>query len=1158
MAIQSDDLVILRSAVMADVPEGGGGATGTPVVDGVSNNIFPDISDDNRAGGAFHLRKVFGKVNTDDQDMLLGSGFVVLDPPEDPAVDVTLFETDGWFDERTAAEALVESTMVKGPRLLCRVQDTHYAGVSVLQLYNVAPASSFPAAGDSIVLKNPSGAEVKVRALSVDIERNVIVTDVGGQFAVNIATCELNKPLLFDILGAPVQRAAPSASSAATVFSTAPAVGARFHGVKPLASAITLGPTPIREVTVSGGIFSQLVPASTVPTPVVDVYPLNQRPTLSRTAAAPLTFSTAAVALGPNTVLQLPTAVKPGSLTMTHGATAFTTNNAGDVLQGSTVVGSVDWSGRVLTMSGTAPNYGSATNAITYEPATVTGATAHSIAHVVTDANQSTALVVALEPPPAPGSLTLSYMAQGRWYDLAEDGSGKLAGSDSSYGAGTLSFVTGSLAASLGALPDIDSAVILTWGEADSARAATGLPTRAHVRVTLPERHLPGTLSAAWSRGATNYTASLSAAGVVTGPAQFGAVERQDDDTEVFAFSPDTLPDGDITFTYQSLASVGGFTNDGGGAYTLTGAPIAPGSLRFKVVGTDATASGGPVARTFDAYSRGSEVYIGSTLIGTVNNSTGAVSLNGVASITQFRWVQARFGRPQTGVYTGASYFTTEYVKRIEEVLEFALDVDGVLAFAYQPGSGAIAETLDVTPAWRMDLDPPEGLDLVTTDMAFVWAGVVHFARSGVVYRGWNQSNGAATAVGAASTDGLVTLGNSAPGASNATTWHNAAHDARGALDVLGGVFRVPVAPIQAGLFQLQAGAETASANSGGILSGDFLGIVDSLRGIVRWVVADLSSTLGTGTPVRADEVTYNAVYLQYVPLDADLLGVDTSGLPADGKVPIYRAGGHVLVHHTDTLALPNPAVRDNAYSLGRTRVASVVVRDAVGTRLPGTLYQVDRNLGTVTIPTASDLSTYAQPLSVEHRVQDELQVISADISGKLVLAGALSHDYPLGSFVSSKLRQGDKFARVFGYADRTTWQGSWAATFAGSDIGAASFNSIDHPITTTNRGAITERWAAIFINSTEVRIVGEHVGQVIASASIASVIEAINPQTSVPFWSIPAAGWGGGFPVGGVLLWETQAAGAPTWIARSVQPGGTEVLDDSATFAYIANVDTP
>lgn len=1158
MPIQSDDLGIFKSAVMADVPEGGGGLTGTAVVDGLSNDIFPDVSDDNRAGGAFHLRKVGGKVNTDDQDMLLGSGWLVLKPPTDPAVDVTMFETDGWFDERTEAVKLVESTMVKGPRLLCRIQDTHYAGVSLLQLYNVAPATSFPSAGDSIVARNPSGEEFKVRVLRVTYS-TAVVFDVSGQYTVNLATCELGRPLPFDILGAPVARTPPSASTTATVFSTAPATGARFHGYKPLQTAVTLGAEPIREVQVSGGIFSQLVPASTVPTPVVDVYPLVQRPTISRTAATPLTISTTGVTLTDNTVLQLPTAVEPGSLSMSHGATAFTSNNAGQILQGTTVVGALDWTARTITMLGSAPNYGVATNAITYKPATVTGATSHSMAHVVTDANQSLALVAALEPPPAPGTLTLSYMAQGRWYDLAEDGTGKLAGSDSSYGAGTLSFVTGSVAASMGALPDIGSAVILTWGEADSARSATGLPTRARVTVTLPERHLPGTLTAAWSRGVTNYTASVSATGVVTGPAQFGLVELQPDDSEVFTFSPDTLPDGDVTFSYESLASVGGFSGGGGGSYTLTGAPLAPGSLHFKIVGNDPAASGGALARTFDAYSKGSEVFIGSTLIGTINNTTGALVLNGAATITQWRWVSVRFGRPQTGVYTGASYFTTEYVKRIEEMLVFTLDVAGVVAFNYQPAAGAAPETLPVAPAWVLDLAPPEGLDLVVTDTAFAWAGVLHFVRSGVVYRTWDQTTGAATAVGAASTDGTISLGIGAPGASNAATWYNAAHDARGALDILGGVFRIPVAPIQAGLFQLQAGADIASANSGGILSGDFLGEVDSLRGIVRWVVADLSPTLGDGTPIRADELTYNAVYLQYVPLDGDLLGVDTAGLPADGRVPIFRAGGHVVVHHTDTYTLPTPVVNGTAYPLGRNRVASVVLRDAVGTRLPGALYEVDRTAGTITVKPASDISTYALPLAAEHRVQDELQVLSADISGKLVLAGALSHNYPVpGSGVSSKLRQGDKFARVFGYADRTTWLTTWDATHAGTDIGTASFNSVDFPIGITNRGAITERWAATFVNTTQVRIVGEGVGQVLTAEPIAGLIEAINPQTSAPYFSIPAAGWGGGWSVGNVLLFETQAAGAPTWIARSVQPGGTEVLDDSATFAYIANVDTP
>ena len=73
MTIQSDDIKLLASAVMADVPEGGGAATGTEIVDGQSNNIFPDISADARAEGQVGLRKVFGKADTDNDDALLGA-----------------------------------------------------------------------------------------------------------------------------------------------------------------------------------------------------------------------------------------------------------------------------------------------------------------------------------------------------------------------------------------------------------------------------------------------------------------------------------------------------------------------------------------------------------------------------------------------------------------------------------------------------------------------------------------------------------------------------------------------------------------------------------------------------------------------------------------------------------------------------------------------------------------------------------------------------------------------------------------------------------------------------------------------------------------------------------------------------------------------------
>ena len=49
MAIESGNIFFVESQVMDDVPEGGGAATGTKIIDGQMNNVFPDISDTDRA-----------------------------------------------------------------------------------------------------------------------------------------------------------------------------------------------------------------------------------------------------------------------------------------------------------------------------------------------------------------------------------------------------------------------------------------------------------------------------------------------------------------------------------------------------------------------------------------------------------------------------------------------------------------------------------------------------------------------------------------------------------------------------------------------------------------------------------------------------------------------------------------------------------------------------------------------------------------------------------------------------------------------------------------------------------------------------------------------------------------------------------------------------
>lgn len=500
------------------------------------------------------------------------------------------------------------------------------------------------------------------------------------------------------------------------------------------------------------------------------------------------------------------------------------------------------------------------------------------------------------------------------------------------------------------------------------------------------------------------------------------------------------------------------------------------------------------------------------------------------------------------------------YKRKVLTTTTYDLDIDAVTGVGFQDASGVGGQVVEqVVPEWVIEAEPPQGAAVVPTDAAWSWAGVMHFARDSVVYKGWNQSTGAATQVGAMTDQGLISLGSSAPGASNAVVWHNLARDKRGALDVFDGIFRTPVAPLQAGQFQLMEGDLIASANGGGVVTGDFDGLVDSERGIVLWQVADLGDAEGAGVPVRADQLTYNAVFLQYVPINEELLGVSTTLLPLDGRVPGYYEGESVVVHNTTSVTLPNPVVLGTAYAMGRERLEHVTLRDAAGKRLSGALFEVDRNPGTVTILPGADLSTYTQPITAYPRISDEIATLRADLSGRLDLAEAISHDFPADgtTFVSGKLRIGDKFARVHNVMDRATWQaGGWDATAAASET-TANFDATNYPITTTNRGAIKERWVAQFVGgNTHVRVFGEYTGQVLDSVPIAQDIEAINPQTSVPYFHIPAQGWGGGWSAGNCLLWETDACGAPVWLARAVLPGASDVLSDEAVIALRSDID--
>jgi len=87
-----------------------------------------------------------------------------------------------------------------------------------------------------------------------------------------------------------------------------------------------------------------------------------------------------------------------------------------------------------------------------------------SLFRQVTAENRRLNWIETLPIIPAPGTLNCSFMAQGNWYLLQDNGDGTISGSDKSIGAGTINYATRTVTITLGALPDAGSLVLFLWG----------------------------------------------------------------------------------------------------------------------------------------------------------------------------------------------------------------------------------------------------------------------------------------------------------------------------------------------------------------------------------------------------------------------------------------------------------------------------------------------------------------------------------------------------------------------------------------------------------------------------------------------------------------------------------------------------------------------
>lgn len=303
--------------------------------------------------------------------------------------------------------------------------------------------------------------------------------------------------------------------------------------------------------------------------------------------------------------------------------------------------------------------------------------------------------------------------------------------------------------------------------------------------------------------------------------------------------------------------------------------------------------------------------------------------------------------------------------------------------------------------------------------------------------------------------------------------------------------------------------------------------------------------------PVDPRTLRYNFVSYFYLPLDSNILGLDPVRLPQDGRVPIFRPGGFAVVGHTDTIT-GITAVNAATVDCGRVRLSRVRVIGNDGVVITSG-YTVDLDTG---ILTWTDVSGFSQPVKVEHRIEDMAMVSDVQIDGTISFTRQMTHDYPLGSYVSSALVTGDLRARPSVVFDQGTWNNTWSDTQSGS-AATGTFNSINHPIVVTNGGALTERWAVVFTNSTSFQVVGEHLG-VIATGNTSSDCYPLNPASGTPYFLIPALGWGLGWATGNVMRFNTVGAEFPVWVVRTIQQGPETEPDDSFLLLIRGDVDHP
>ncbi len=1198
MAISATDIKLRKSQRLTDNPDGGGRMVQAEVVDGQMNNLFPDIGDEERTTGRTTLRKAFVHVDTPNTDVLKDAIGVILRQPQDSHIHMVMMGLGSYSDTRSQARNRIESYITKGVESRYLLMGNHFNGQMSLQVYCLEDAPT-PEINDNFCLSTEREGftpnEQYVRVSKILSRTTQTFYDDGGAFQRDVIILEIASALLFDFYGMASPSRFTSVKPPTLIYSTNVVDAATYATVKPLTVAADAGDLSVKV----DSPYVPIVPTATAESPIVDL--LAGMGTVTYVQAGPAdslsqTFTSAFTA-GVAVTRSFGMPVTRGGVRVQASGVTLTDRNGSLAADGITPwSGTVDYATGEISIINEAGSFG-VNITITATPAGPISAQAYTRAIDIDIGTQGYTHLLNLVPAPAPGTVVVDYRALGRWIRLTDNGAGQLVGRPGE-GGGTINYATGSLTITTGALPDLQSQILTGWGTpVQTERRDTDVSIQApRLGFLLAHEGIkPGTLELTWNVGGSPVVATddgngaIELAGSPIGYVVYGTGE--------VALQLATLPDSnsalDAAYSYSDNEA-DSFTPvpDGAGIGTiaLPAAPVRPGSvaLTWQVSvrpAADAELGAPAIALRMDVRDNGAGQLVAvsaggaalSATLGTINYTTGVISC---------QFGQMSIPNVPLPIYrkTFGDYWRIQ--GRMRATVTAAFSAGTVVSAQWQAAGAADAdetETLPLPPV-QMDLTPGIIDAIVPGSVRFSFKGRTYVDRAGSIYTDLDPVTGAGTYAGAIDYGtGRATLSVWTGGGSNTVAIQSLlTRMFEPGIDAM--YFRTPGSPLRAGAFTLRAttldGEQvTATTDVSGNIEGDYI------EGVVDWDTGTVSVRFGEYVVAAGNEgepwynpdnvvganvwkpmlmipstVFLGAVVFRSIPLSSVVVGLDPTRLPSDGRVPGFKAGQTLLIHHTKETSVSPTA--GQVIDFGREVLSEVEVRDTDGVPVLSGWYTIDLEAGTLEFSDPLNLSAYTLPLVIRDTIEDRRLCAGVQITGDLELNAQLSRAFPVGAMVSSALRLGeangslDLQARVESLFDLTTWNPNiWLDGLgSGQAAAGATYNDTDYPIEVTNADAITERWALVFTNATTYNVVGETVGVIVTGQSTTVDCAPLNPRTGQPYFLVRRQGFGGGWATNNAIRFNTVGGLAPVWFARCTLPGTPETEVDSFRYKTIGN----